>query len=166
MATPRLINSNRDLEIVLARMTEHDLLEVVEIEQDSALSPWGWDAYHKELQSPTEVLMLVAKPSVASNRVAGFIVSRLLDEEMHVYNVAVRQELRRQGIARRLLESALDWGRRNGARLAFLEVRAENSAAQSLYRRCGFAVTGRRKAYYSTPAEDALLMAVSLEAEP
>jgi ribosomal-protein-alanine N-acetyltransferase len=166
MATPRLINSNRDLEIVLTRMTEHDLLEVVEIEEDSALSPWGWDAYHKELQSPAEVLMLVARLAVANDRIAGFIVSRLLGEEMHVYNVAVRHELRRQRIARRLLEAALEWGRRNGARLAFLEVRAENRAAQSLYRRCGFAVTGRRKAYYKAPVEDALLMAVSLEAEP
>ncbi len=166
MATPRLINSNRDLEIVLARMTEHDLVEVVEIEEDSALSTWGWDAYHKELQSPAEVLMLVARLAVANDRIAGFIVSRLLGEEMHVYNVAVRHELRRQGIARRLLEAAMEWGGRNGARLAFLEVREGNGTAQSLYRRCGFAVTSRRKAYYSAPVENALLMAVSLEAEP
>ena len=44
----------------IGRMTEHDLLEVVEIEEISGLSVWGWDAYHKELQSPEDVIMLVA----------------------------------------------------------------------------------------------------------
>ena len=32
-------------------MSEHDLLDVVAIEKISGLSPWGWDAYYKELQS-------------------------------------------------------------------------------------------------------------------
>ena len=34
--------------VSVSPMTEHDLLEVVEIEQTSGLSPWGWDAYHRE----------------------------------------------------------------------------------------------------------------------
>jgi len=157
---------DRYSQIVLERMTEHDLLEVVEIEESSGLSPWGWDAYHKELQSPEDVLMIVARLVALRDKMAGFIVARLVGEELHVYNVAVRHELRQKGIARRLLEAALEWGRHHGARLAFLEVREGNRVAQRLYRRCGFAVTGRRNAYYNAPSEDALLMAVSLEAEP
>src|SRR5690349_20281265 len=49
-----------DVEIV--RMTEHDLLEVVEIEEQSGLSRWGWAAYYAELQGGNRELMLVAKP--------------------------------------------------------------------------------------------------------
>ena len=49
-----------DIEIV--RMTEHDLLEVVEIEEQSGLSRWGWAAYYAELQGGNRELMLVAKP--------------------------------------------------------------------------------------------------------
>jgi ribosomal-protein-alanine N-acetyltransferase len=147
-------------------MTEHDLLAVVEIEIESGLSPWGWDAYHKELQSPAEVIMLVARAASAGQAVAGFIVSRLIGPELHVYNVAVRPEFRRRGVAAQLLQAVVDWGRRNGAQLAFLEVREGNSAAQSLYRGCGFAVAGRRRQYYAAPVEDALLMSVSLRSKP
>jgi len=36
--------------INITRMSEHDLLEVVEIEEQSGLSRWGWAAYYAELQ--------------------------------------------------------------------------------------------------------------------
>jgi ribosomal-protein-alanine N-acetyltransferase len=167
MAAQEVVSSDPSLSI--ARMTEHDLLEVVEIEQLSALSAWGWDAYHKELQSPEDVIMLVARTKTADSTlnhehaVAGFIVSRLVADELHINNVAIRPEFRRRGIAAQLLKAVLREGGRNGARLAFLEVRAGNIAAQGLYRRCGFQVTGRRRRYYNQPAEDALLMSRLLE---
>jgi ribosomal-protein-alanine N-acetyltransferase len=39
-----------------------------------------------------------------------------------------------------------------------LEVRASNHPAIGLYRRLGFAETGRRKRYYRDPMEDAVQM--------
>jgi ribosomal-protein-alanine N-acetyltransferase len=147
-------------------MTEHDLLEVVEIEKVSGISAWGWDAYHKELQSPEDVIMLVAKVGNEGHAIAGFIVSRLVAAELHINNVAVRPESHRRGIAAQLLTAVLREGRRNGAHLAFLEVRAGNAAAQGLYLRCGFQVTGRRRRYYNQPVEDALLMSLLLETWP
>jgi ribosomal-protein-alanine N-acetyltransferase len=153
-------------------MTEHDLLEVVEIELLSGLSPWGWDAYHKELQSEQDVIMLVARSQAAGSNphetegIAGFIISRLVAGELHVNNVAVRAEFRRQGIAAQLLAAVIDWGRRQHAHMALLEVRAGNTAAQALYSRCGFQAIGRRHRYYSQPVEDALLMSLSLESSP
>jgi [ribosomal protein S18]-alanine N-acetyltransferase len=166
MATAKLLIGDADRNVTIEQMTEHDLLAVVEIEEESGLSPWGWDAYHKELQSPEEVIMLVARAESADRAVGGFIVSRLIGPELHVYNVAVRPELRRRGVAARLLRAILEWGRLNGASLAFLEVREGNSAAQNLYRGCGFAVAGRRRQYYAAPVEDALLMSVSLRSKP
>ena len=167
MATAKLLIGDSDRHLAIEQMTEHDLLAVVEIEEESGLSPWGWDAYHKELQSPEEVIMLVARAdSGGGGAVAGFIVSRLIGPELHVYNVAVRPELRRRGLAARLLRAVLEWGQRKGASLAFLEVREGNSAAQELYRGCGFAVAGRRRQYYAAPVEDALLMSVSLKSKP
>jgi len=151
-------------------MTEHDLLEVVEIEELSGISVWGWDAYHKELQSPQEVIMLVARPDQSienqASFIAGFIVSRMVAGELHINNVAVRPEFRRRGVAAQLLAAVLAEGRRNGARVAFLEVRAANVAAQLLYRSRGFQVTGRRRRYYNHPVEDALLMSLLLEPWP
>jgi ribosomal-protein-alanine N-acetyltransferase len=141
-------------------MTEHDLLEVCQIEELSELSAWGWDAYHKELESTQDTIMLVARVDPAFHRfeIAGFIVARLIAGELHVNNVAVRSEFRRRRIASDLLEKALRVAQKQGASLAFLEVRAGNEAAQRLYVRCGFRVTGRRRNYYHAPVEDALLM--------
>lgn len=155
--------------VSIARMTEHDLLEVVEIEEVSGISIWGWEAYHKELQSPEDVIMLVARragtePAQSRGQaIAGFIISRLIAGELHINNVAVRPECRRQGIAAQLLSAVLAAGRGQCARLAFLEVREGNTAAQGLYQSCGFQVTGRRKRYYNQPVEDALLMSLLME---
>jgi len=161
-----------ELTVAVQRMTEHDLLEVVEIEKTSGLSPWGWDAYHRELQLADDVMMLVARPLLfeggerAGNSILGFIVARIIAADVHVNNVAVRPEFRRSGIAAKLLEAVLEWGRRRQAMRALLEVRGGNTAAQALYQRCGFRVVGRRQHYYRSPVEDALLMSVSLRCEP
>jgi len=92
----------------------------------------------------------------------GFIVARLVADELHVNNVAVRHEFRGKGIGSALLQISLDEGRKRNARIAQLEVRAGNEAAQHLYRRSGFEVVGRRRAYYREPVEDALLMSLPL----
>lgn len=168
--TPEIGFPKTGSQVVIEPMTEHDLLEVVEIEESSGLSHWGWDAYHTELRSHPNSIMLVARnsdnPGLAEHRVIGFIVARQIADEIHVNNVAIRPHFRRQGIARRLLQAVLASGLRMKARQAVLEVRAGNQAAQELYRACGFEVVGRRRRYYAAPLEDALLMAVSLEENP
>lgn len=176
MATREVTGGSSGLNLSISPMTEHELLEVVEIEENSDLSLWGWDAYHKELQSREDVIMLVARtrPGTIEARadsgpepaVAGFIVARVVAGELHINNVAVRPEFRRQGIAAQLIEAALRQGQADGARIAFLEVRAGNVPAQGLYCRCGFQVTGRRRRYYRQPVEDALLMSLLLESSP
>ena len=150
----------------LSRMTEHDLLEVVEIEEACGLSRWGWEAYHAELAQRERSVMLVARAengegNSTRRRIKGFLAARLVGDELHINNVAVREEYRRQGIARKLLETVLEEAARMGARTAFLEVRAGNRAAQALYARCGFRIAGRRPGYYKQPAEDALVMCLA-----
>jgi ribosomal-protein-alanine N-acetyltransferase len=86
----------------------------------------------------------------------------LFADELHVNNVAVRPEFRGQGLGCILLQTTLDQARQRDAKIAQLEVRASNNAAQKLYQRCGFEVVGRRKNYYRQPTEDALLMNLNL----
>jgi len=148
-------------------MSEHDLLEVVEIEERSGLSRWGWSAYYAELQSPLSLMFVarVNRPLQHENsaNLAGYIVARVSAGELHVNNVAVREEFRGHGIGSALLSLALQEGSRIGAERAFLEVRGGNSAAQALYNKCGFALIGRRPGYYSDPPEDAFIMSVELQ---
>lgn len=60
-----------------------------------------------------------------------------------VLTIAVAQESRRKGIARRLLARAYDWARSVGVLKVSLNVRASNEAAVALYRSEGFALEGR-----------------------
>ncbi|MFN2493925.1 MAG: ribosomal protein S18-alanine N-acetyltransferase [Pyrinomonadaceae bacterium] len=154
-------------DISITRMTEHDLLEVVEIEQESGLSRWGWAAYYAELQGNNSNLMLVARVVNAARRrgahaLAGYIVARRGADELHINNVAVRENYRRRGIGLDLLTRILEEGRSLGVPCAFLELRAGNSAALALYEKCGFTVTSIRERYYSEPPEDALVMSTQL----
>jgi ribosomal-protein-alanine N-acetyltransferase len=152
--------------VSITSMTEHDLLDVVEIEETSGLSRWGWSAYYAELQGKNSHLMLVARLDSAgrglSSKLAGYIVARLGADELHINNVAVREDYRRCGIGRRLLNRILEEGKRSGVGAAFLELRAGNEAALALYEKCGFRVTSRRQRYYSDPVEDALVMIIQL----
>lgn len=154
--------------VSISKMTEHDLLEVVEIEENSGLSRWGWTAYYAELQGSNSDLMLVARlgnpdGERRSQSVAGYIVARMGADELHINNVAVRDKYRRRGIGRVLLNRILEAGRDRGARCAFLELRDGNTAAQALYEECGFRLTARRQRYYSDPVEDALVMIAGFE---
>jgi ribosomal-protein-alanine N-acetyltransferase len=156
--------------VVVSPMDEHDLLEVVEIEQQSGLSPWGWNAYHLELSSEHRNLMWVARlarTGLSSSReaLAGYVVARLGAGELHINNLAVRESYRRQGIGRLLLSQILERARKAEAMAAFLEVRASNFTAQSFYERCGFRVVGRRRNYYPEPREDALIMRLDMSGE-
>lgn len=147
-------------------MSEHDLLEVVEIEEQSGLSRWGWAAYYAELQGANRELMLVARTAksaiVDSAPIAGYIVARETAGELHINNFAVRPEFRRRGIGATLLNQVLEEARRRKANAAFLEVRSTNHVAQALYEKSGFRPIARRANYYSEPAEDAVVMSMEL----
>ena len=112
--------------------------------------------------------MLVARRSVAdfqdARRVCGFVAARVNAEGVHINNIGIREELRRRGLGRALLGSALRLGADAGAKDAILEVRAGNHAAQYLYAGLGFTLAGRRPNYYRQPTEDALLMTMRLGA--
>src|SRR5712664_159890 len=157
--------------VSVSPMNEHDLLEVVEIEQSSGLSRWGWNAYHAELRSENRNLMWVARLPDGTSReesesIAGYVVARLAAGELHINNLAVRENRRQQGIGRSLLTRVLAEANFAAAFVAFLEVRAGNAAARAFYESCGFRVVGRRRNYYPEPREDALIMRLDMIGKP
>jgi len=93
-------------------------------------------------------------------RIAAMLVLWFIIDEAHIATIAVHPDYRRQGIGEQVLLHALLAVQDEGARRAFLEVRAGNAAAQALYEKYGFIVDGRRLKYYRDNDEDAILMSL------
>jgi len=90
--------------------------------------------------------------------ILGFAGFWIMAEEAHITNIAVREQYRYQGIGERLLISMIDLASELKAHIITLEVRASNTAAQSLYYKYGFTQTGLRRGYYTDNREDGVLM--------
>jgi ribosomal-protein-alanine N-acetyltransferase len=97
---------------------------------------------------------------LARGYILGFAGFWMMAGEAHITNIAVREQHQRQGIGELLLISLIDLARELGARLMTLEVRASNTAAQSLYGKYGFIQVGVRRGYYTDNREDGVLMSI------
>ena len=93
------------------------------------------------------------------DEMAGYIsmVTSNLHNTGRIYSIAVAPQYRDHGVARTLLDRALEYAKGIGLRAIFLEVRVENSAAISLYKKYGFSERTIKKDYYG-PGGDALSM--------
>jgi len=152
------------LSLSLDRMRPEDLDEVLAIERASFSMPWSRGAFLYEMQQNRVARCWVGRDTAA--RVAGYLCLWEVADEIHITNVAVRSDLRRQGIARSLLRTVLDDARGRKFKMVVLEVRPSNQHAVSLYESFGFRVVGRRRGYYYDTGEDALVMEVGLRGEP
>jgi [ribosomal protein S18]-alanine N-acetyltransferase len=82
------------------------------------------------------------------DRVMAHAVMSIAVGEAHVLNLCVHPYWQGQGHGRRLLQHLLSVAERRGATHMFLEVRATNETAQTLYRSLGFNEIGQRPGYY------------------
>jgi ribosomal-protein-alanine N-acetyltransferase len=132
-------------------MRPDDLPALAEIQGASAqAAQWPTRDY---LQTLCRVA--VAEDASGNDVVVGFVAARQsIPEEAEILNVAVLADWRRRGVARKLLADLLAELRGE----VFLEVRASNEAALSLYESLGFLPVGRRESYYSCPREDAVVL--------
>lgn len=138
-------------------MELRDLDAVLAIQAASPeLARWNTSSY--TLNSPTGMRWVAED----SDQIAGFLVASQVMDEMEIHNFAVHPNVRRRGVGSLLLREALFWGKRRGARRAYLEVRQSNVVAQAFYKQHKFALIGRREKYYSSPQEDGVVLAAGL----
>lgn len=89
--------------------------------------------------------------------IRGVILGLCMGSEAEITDVAVSTRFRRAGLGRALVRAFIDVIQRRASESVFLEVRASNVAALSLYDGEGFASVGRRPRYYGD-GEDALVL--------
>jgi ribosomal-protein-alanine N-acetyltransferase len=151
------------MKFVIRKMTLEDVPGVIDLDQKSFSLPWPERSFRFELTANPASRCWVAD---FEGRIVGMIVVWLIIDEAHVATLATHPDFRRRGIAKKLLSHALLHLMEDGAHSSFLEVRESNLAAQEMYRKFGYEVSGRRPRYYRDNDEDAILMNLaSLKAE-
>jgi ribosomal-protein-alanine N-acetyltransferase len=118
--------------------------------------PWPESGFRELLGPYTRVAV------TGGEAVAAYLVARCVADEAEILNLAVHPDHRRRGLGTALIQAVLPDLGRAGAEQVFLEVRASNVGAQAFYQRLGFGHRGRRRAYYSSPREDALILALEI----
>lgn len=93
-----------------------------------------------------------------SSRQAGYVLASAAFDEGEILRIAVLPEFRGRGVGSELLEKAEKALAERGVKTVFLEVRADNRPAMSLYSSHGYLPTGIRRDYYRDPTCDAVLM--------
>ncbi|MBA2693618.1 MAG: ribosomal protein S18-alanine N-acetyltransferase [Rubrobacter sp.] len=135
-------------------MKTSDLDAAMEVDALCLPAPWTAGIWKTELESPLG-FHLVAEEK---GRILGQIGVKNILDELHITTLAVRPENRRSGVARNLVEAAIE--EFPDTKEVYLEVRPGNDAARRFYGSLGFRDTGRRPRYYGD--EDAVLMTLSL----
>jgi ribosomal-protein-alanine N-acetyltransferase len=113
----------------------------------------GWS--EQEVEGLLTDRHVIAHRAMNGSKMAGFILSRLVEDEAEILSVAVERARRGRGLARNLLNLHMRRLAGLGARAIFLEVDEHNRAAIRLYDRAGFHEISRRPNYYPGPGGNA-----------
>lgn len=138
----------------IERMTEAHLDAVAVLERECFAHPWSRESLKETLRSG-DSLFYIAE---LDGRVIGYIGMSFVLDEGYIYNVAVEKSSRKKGAGSALIQTLVNYGKKNGFAFLTLEVRESNTAARSLYSSFGFIKVGERKDYYSDPVDNAVLM--------
>jgi ribosomal-protein-alanine N-acetyltransferase len=158
-----VIHPEAAVEIRYRPMQLADVEQVYGIDVLSFPLPWSERSYRFELtENPTSRNWVAeAFNAHGQTQVVAMIVVWVILDDAHVATIAVHPDYRRRGIGQCLLARALMDAAERGVIQVYLEVRRGNLAAQAIYERFGFEVTGVRTGYYRDNSEDALLMTLN-----
>jgi len=140
-------------------MKAGDLDTVVRIEAGIFSMPWSKDNFASALEVGGSNYLVAELSGV----VVGYCGYYSFLEEAEITNVAMLQEYRGNGYAKKMLQELLRRARANYITKVVLEVRYSNESAIALYEKLGFQKIGVRKDFYEQPREDAIIMMLEME---
>jgi len=141
-------------------MRPEDVPEVLAIERVSFTTPWSGTLFMNEIYKP----LSLPKVARSGDKIVGYICANQVIDEGHILNVTVHPEHRGQGMAAELLRYMIGILADRGCTVIYLEVRISNEAALRMYEKAGFRIISVRKRYYTSPEEEAVIMALHLGA--
>ena len=134
------------------------------IHQQVVPTPWRVDTFTDSTTSPYWLRILWQ-----DQRLIGYAIILMVVDEATLIDVGVHQEARGQGAGRYLLNDVMACCQQRQMASLWLEVRASNQVARSLYETRGFKTQEIRKGYYpaakpDVQAEDAFIMSYTFSA--
>jgi ribosomal-protein-alanine N-acetyltransferase len=138
-------------------MTLAALDEVVAVERAAYAFPWSRGNFIDSLAAGYEAELR----RDGAGDLLGYWVAMPGVGELHLLNLTVVPAHHGRGLGHALLDRVIQRARELQLSSLWLEVRPSNERACGLYLRRGFALAGRRRAYYPGPGstrEDALVM--------
>ena len=128
---------------------------LVEIEKacfgDSA---WTYEGFLGELNGAYSLCLC----AIEGESVWGCICMNIAAEQSFISKVMVSPSHRRRGIAKALLQALIRYAEQAHMKELTLEVRESNQPAQALYSAFDFENLGKRRNFYHSPKEDAVIM--------
>jgi ribosomal-protein-alanine N-acetyltransferase len=146
--------------IRLRPMIAADLHVVIGLERQTYPHPWPAFFFRRLLRGNASCWVYES-----GGAVIGYGIMRPVRNGAHIMNICLAPSYRHRGLGRRMMLHLMSVAHRQGATLAWLEVKPTNDNAIALYRSMGFRVSRRCKGYYRSAPQrqhDALLMCCSL----
>ena len=144
----------------LRRANADDIPAIMELETGIfANDAWSASTMRQEIASRNCFYLVAFRPETPTqiDAYAG-LLSPQGAKEADIQTIAVAEGARRGGLGRSLMLTLINEARERGAREVFLEVRADNPSAQSLYASLGFEQIAIRDNYYQPDGVDAIVM--------
>jgi ribosomal-protein-alanine acetyltransferase len=117
---------------------------------------WPRDKFEDDLRSSFAHFLVTEN----DGSITGYAIAQHLpgNDVADIQNIAVDASHRGEGLGAALLDELVTWCESRHATAIMLEVRADNSAAQSLYATRGFQTIATRPGYYQPAGVDAFVM--------
>ena len=133
---------------------EKDLTAVMQLDREAFFDPWSREKWQEELRNKIAIWIV----EELEEQIVGYAGLWTVAGEAQIMRVAVRKELRDQGLGLALTRALLQKAWDTGVDAITLEVRENNLAALKVYERCGFVSGGVRPGYYEDTHEGAVIM--------
>ncbi|CAN5681867.1 ribosomal protein S18-alanine N-acetyltransferase [soil metagenome] len=143
--------------IEISHMRRRDVWAVTRIEAQVYPRPWSKSLFLSELGQGDSRRYIVARHA---GSLVGYAGMMFAPGEAHVTNIAAHPRWHGHKIGSRLLLTLVTEALARGSAVLSLEVRVSNRAAQRMYEKFGFVISGTRKGYYIETNEDAFVMTV------
>ena len=150
--------------LILRELSWRDIPALTALEEEIfGRDAWSAATWWAELAARPQRHYLVA---AGGERIVGYAGIDVRGETADLMTMAVVPGGRRRGVAAALLARLVDRAHLAGATSMLLEVRADNAAARTFYRRADFQDVSTRPRYYQPDGVDAVVMRRRLPGSP